>query len=151
MLRIGADEFLEIPEIRPFARDVPVAAGADLHADPQQRVECGAVVPPSVEAEHELLQIDFEVLRPQAVIDAHRPPLHEQEDPADMGQDMGRLAVDFLQFRALTVDKIWSLERLGENFSSGLTPCPDLDHMASAQCALNSSSGQAGKWRGYTG
>jgi hypothetical protein len=38
-----------------------------------------------------------------------------------------------------------------EKFSPGLTPYPDLDHMAGAQSGPVGSSGQTANWLGYTG
>jgi hypothetical protein len=46
----------------------------------------------------------------------------------------------FPLFRTLIIHGVRSLARLGEKFSSTLTPCPDLDHMAGAQCSRRASS-----------
>lgn len=47
----------------------------------------------AVPAEHELLEVDVDVLLPQPVIDAHRPPLEVREDAVNVLQDMVRLDV----------------------------------------------------------
>src|SRR4051794_22945944 len=52
----------------------------------------------AVEAEGELVEVGLEVLRPQAVVDAQRPPLGVGEDTVDPGQhEVGRRLADHLR------------------------------------------------------
>src|SRR3954452_15402704 len=52
----------------------------------------------AVEAEGELVEVGVEVLRPQAVVDAQRPPLGVGEDAVDPGQhEVGRRLADPLR------------------------------------------------------
>src|SRR3954447_4903535 len=71
--------------LAPADQDV-VGGGLEGEAESEQALEGGGGVVPAVEPEHELVEVTLEVLRPQAVVDAQRPPLRVREHAVDPGQ-----------------------------------------------------------------